>query len=83
MVDTLSIVPAFPFLCYRMIIMRDIHGVPAYGRDYKSMAAVKADWAAKKDFRDALSGQYFNIDSGIKAEIWIRYAKLTKLMRVQ
>ena len=63
--------------------MRDIHGVPAYGRDYKSMSAVKADWQAKKDFRDSMSGQYFNIDSGIKAEIWIRYAKLTKLVRVQ
>ena len=64
-------------------VVRDIHGVPAYGRDYKSMAAVKADWAAKKDFRDSMSGQYFNIDSGIKAEIWIRYAKMAKLVRVQ
>lgn len=24
--------------------------VPAYGRDYKSVAAVKADWDANKDF---------------------------------
>ena len=25
--------------------------VPAYGRDYTSAAAVKADWEANKDFR--------------------------------
>lgn len=64
-------------------VVRDIHGLPAYGRDYKSMSTVKSDWQAKKDFRDSMSGQYFNIDSGIKSEIWIRYAKLTKLVRVQ
>jgi len=27
--------------------------VPAYGRDYKSAKAVKADWDAGKDFRIA------------------------------
>jgi len=31
--------------------MRDVHAVPAYGRDYKSASAVKADWLAGKDFR--------------------------------
>jgi hypothetical protein len=29
---------------------------PAYGRDYKSMKAVKEDWAANKDFSIANPG---------------------------
>lgn len=28
-----------------------LHVVPAYGRDYPSEAAVRADWDAGKDFR--------------------------------
>ena len=61
----------------------DIHAVPAYGRDYKSASAVKADWAAGKDFRCAVTGRYLSARDNLDCEIWIRYAKLTKLMRVQ
>ena len=32
----------------------------AYGRVYKSQPAIKADWKAGLDFRDALSGSYVN-----------------------
>ena len=64
--------------------MSDIHAVPAYGRDYKSASAVKADWQAGKDFRCAVSGQYLSVRDPYpsKVEIWVRYAKLTKLVRV-
>ena len=58
-----------------------ITGVPAYGRDYKSKAAVLADWQAGKDFRDALSGQYFNKDSGLST-VWVRYDNMRKQVRV-
>jgi hypothetical protein len=56
--------------------------VPAYGRDYKSAAAVKADWAAGKDFRCAVSGQYFSARDNLP-EVWVRYSKLTKQVRVK
>lgn len=62
---------------------RDIHAVPAYGRDYKSASAVKADWLAGKDFRCAVSGQYLSVRDAVPAQVWIRYAKLAKLVRVQ
>ena len=32
--------------------MRDIHAVPAYGRDYKSNAEVLQAWKDGKDFID-------------------------------
>jgi hypothetical protein len=64
--------------------MWDIHAVPAYGRDYKSKEAVLADWKAGKDFKAAAQGYYFSIRDveKIGAEIWIRYDKLRKIMRV-
>ena len=62
--------------------MRDVHAVPAYGRDYKSASAVKADWLAGKDFRCAVSCQYLCVRDAVPAQVWIRYAKLTKLVRV-
>jgi len=31
--------------------MKELRVVPAYGRDYKSLSAAKADWEADKDFR--------------------------------
>lgn len=31
--------------------MKELRVSPAYGRDYKSLAAAKADWEADKDFR--------------------------------
>lgn len=52
---------------------------PAYGRDYKSVKAVKADWEAGKDFRTA-SGQMCSIrDFGPADRLEVRYNKLTKL----
>ncbi len=62
--------------------MSDIHAVPAYGRDYKSASAVKADWQAGKDFRCAVTGRYLSARDNVPAEVWVRYAKLTKLVRV-
>jgi len=63
--------------------MNDIHALPAYGRDYKSKAAVLADWQAGKDFRCAVSGRYLSVRDSLPAQVWVRYAKLTKLVRVQ
>jgi len=45
--------------------MKILNVAPAYGRDYKSAATVKADWSMNKDFRiDDLSssdnGRYIN-----------------------
>ena len=61
--------------------------VPAYGRDYKSKAAVEKDWADGKDFTicDVSSphdGRYINLEDAVKAglrEVNIRYQKLTKV----
>jgi hypothetical protein len=63
--------------------------VPAYGRDYKSQAEVKAAFARGDDFRicDMSSrhdGAYIN-----KAEVvgnltlMVRYAKLTKVVNIR
>lgn len=62
--------------------MNDIHAMPAYGRDYKSAAAVKADWLAGKDFRCSVSGRYLSVRDALPNSVWVRYAKLTKLTRV-
>lgn len=61
----------------------DIHALPAYGRDYKSAAAVRADWAAGKDFQCAVSGRYLSIRDATPGEVWIRYARMTKVVRVR
>lgn len=63
--------------------MRDIHAVPAYGRDYKSKAAVLKDWNDGKDFQDAVTGAYLSIRDNVPAEVWIRYDKRTKIVRVK
>ena len=62
--------------------MRDIHALPAYGRDYKSAAAVMVDWKAGKDFQCAVTGQYLSVRDVVPAQVWVRYAKRTKLVRV-
>lgn len=63
--------------------------IPAYGRDYSSAAAVKADWDAGKDFRvyDLSShwdGSYLNkaaeLPEGTK--VMVRYNKHTRVTRV-
>ena len=61
----------------------DIHALPAYGRDYKSAQAVLADWKAGKDFLDFLEGFYFSIRDSRPEQVWVRYDKRTKLVRVQ
>lgn len=61
----------------------DIHALPAYGRDYKSAAAVKADWAAGKDFRCALTGRYLSVRDQVPGQVWVRYARMTKVVRVR
>jgi len=60
--------------------------VPAYGRDYKSIKEVKADWTAGNDFliRDISSpydGKYVNNSNGLPkgTVIMVRFCKLSKL----
>ena len=61
--------------------------VPAYGRDYKSAKAAKADWETGKDFilRDFTSpwdGKAINKQDAENAglKVNIRYNKLTKIV---
>lgn len=61
---------------------------PAYGRDYTSQKAVKADWAAGKDFiiADVMHpdcGRYVNNQDYPTGLVMARYAKLTKVVKVQ
>jgi hypothetical protein len=64
--------------------------IPAYGRDYKSIAQVKADFEANKDFEIASigpdCGRYANraalAKAGVKS-VMIRYARLTKVVEVE
>lgn len=58
---------------------------PAYGRDYSSAKAVRADWAAGRDFQVATygpdMGRYANSgDIPNDTKVLIRYAKLTKVV---
>ena len=65
---------------------------PAYGRDYKTAAAVRADWEADKDFiiasteRNQQTGRYINASDAEKFApqdaIWIRFNGLTDIIRV-
>ena len=64
---------------------------PAYGRDYKSQKAVKADWDNNKDFvvndiSSPWNGSYCNQsdlqNAGITSAI-IRYDRLAKIMSVK
>lgn len=61
---------------------------PAYGRDYKTAAAVKADWNANKDFviADMFSGNAGRMinkqDAGGQSHN-IRYARNTKVVVVK
>lgn len=51
--------------------------IPAYGRDYRSAAAAKADWTAGKDFQMASTGQYTSIrDQAVGTTILLRYQAL-------
>jgi hypothetical protein len=55
---------------------------PAYGRDYRNKADALKDWKAGKDFRCAMSGRYLSVRDNIP-DVWIRYAKLTKVVKAQ
>lgn len=62
--------------------------VPAYGRDYTSAKAVKADWDAGKDFliQDMSSphdGRYINKPQAIGLTLQIRYKKLTQVCMIR
>jgi len=63
--------------------------IPAYGRDYKSAKAVKADWNAEKDFIIAdmfnlYDGKPINKNDADRAgiKVSIRYNKLTKQVQI-
>jgi hypothetical protein len=65
-----------------MTMTRYVSAVPAYGRDYKSKAAVMADWNAGKDFltQDMMLSGYVNKDDkpdGVTLNI--RYKNLTQV----
>lgn len=70
--------------------MNIITVIPAYGRDYRSRAAVLADWQAGKDFRPAGlfgSGYLSQRDSALLLErghthVSIRYDKQRKQVLV-
>ena len=63
--------------------------IPAYGRDYKSAATVKADWAAGKDFIiadmfDKYDGKPVNKQDADRAgmQVMIRYSGLRKIVAI-
>ena len=53
---------------------------PAYGRDYRNKDEALKDWRNGKDFRCAATGRYLSVRDNIP-DVWIRYAKLTKIVR--
>jgi hypothetical protein len=55
---------------------------PAYGRDYKSKAAVMKDWEAGKDFiwHQLMQEGYVNKDDCPKGRHQIRYNKMRSVM---
>jgi hypothetical protein len=60
----------------------DFHVTPAYGQDYSNTTQVKEAWHSGKDF--VWHGQYLSkrdVVDGI--EVWVRYGKLRKIVRVQ
>jgi hypothetical protein len=59
----------------------DIHAVPAYGRDYKSKAEVLAAWQAGKDFLVPEQG-YISIRDNPTVQVWVRYSRMMKIIRV-
>lgn len=58
---------------------------PAYGRDYKNQAQVRADWNAGKDFLDTASGRYMSkrdVDANPALHVHVRYGNGMKIMQV-
>lgn len=60
-----------------------IEVVPAYGRDYTSQKAVKADWNADKDFKIP-GGPYLNKADAERegVKVIVRYGRLLKVVAV-
>ena len=54
--------------------------LPAFGRDYKTGKAAKADWQANKDFRIAATGQLINKEQVEKGKtVLLRFNRRTKV----
>ncbi len=65
---------------------RYVSAIPAYGRDYTTEEAVRADWAAKKDFltRDLMVHDYVNIDDKpANVQLNIRYDKQREICVIE
>jgi hypothetical protein len=63
-----------------------LSAVPAYGRDYRSKAALMADWNAGKDFliQDMQASGYVNKDDKPADVILnVRYSNLTKVCQIK
>jgi hypothetical protein len=58
--------------------------IPAYGRDYKTQAEVKAAWESNLDFLVAPLGPYINKQDAERedANVIIRYDRLRKVVGV-
>jgi hypothetical protein len=55
---------------------------PAYGRDYTTAKAAKADWNEGKDFLDPSTGRYMskrNADADPSMHVIIRYSQNRKV----
>lgn len=72
--------------------MRTLTLTPAYGRDYKSVKAVAADWEANKDFLIAdisspWDGKPVNRDSLVRSgeatHVNVRYHNMRRVARIE
>lgn len=61
-----------------------IEGIPAYGRDYPNVKAVKAAWSSGKDFQDTVTGAYFNKQDAsiLQLNVIIRYNNQKRTVEV-
>lgn len=63
--------------------MRYVSAIPAYGRDYTTEMAVRADWEAGKDFltQDIMVGDHYVNKDDLPADwqLKIRYNKLAEI----
>lgn len=61
-----------------------VTAIPAYGRDYKSQKQVREDWKSGKDFQDARSGQYLNVEDAkrLGLKVIVRYDNHRKVVNV-
>ena len=62
--------------------------IPAYGRDYKSAAAVHEAWAQGHDFivadmHDKYDGKPVNIEDARGLTVTARYSELRKVVKLQ